>query len=98
MSKHAERSMPERDERQEMIERQKRMAAHEKRIIERRVGGVYSIQEWLIYRQISSSALYRLWAMGKGPRRTRIGGRVFISDQSDLEFMALCTEPAPAIA
>jgi hypothetical protein len=66
-----------------------------KLIVERRIGGSYSLDEWLALRGISHTLVYQLWAKGIGPRRTRIGGRIFITDESDQEFIARNTEPAP---
>jgi hypothetical protein len=65
-----------------------------KRIVERRPGGSYSLDDWLALRGISHSLVYQLWAQGAGPRRTRIGGRIFITDESDREFIEQNTEPA----
>jgi hypothetical protein len=64
-----------------------------KRIVERRPGGSYNLEDWLALRGISRTFVYYLWAQGLGPRRTRIGGRIFITDESDQEFIERNTEP-----
>ena len=63
-----------------------------KRITDRRVGGSYLFEEWLDFRNLTRSQVYQMWAMGKGPRRTRIGNRLHITDESDQEFIAANTE------
>jgi hypothetical protein len=71
------------------------MSEHEKpakRVVERRPGGSYSLDEWLALRQLSHSFVYKLWAAGRGPKRTRIGTRIYITDESDQEFVRAHTE------
>ena len=75
-------------------EKSKQRVKKVKRVTERRVGGSYLLNDWLDFRDISHSQIYQLWARGEGPRRTKIGNRIHISDEADQEFMQRHTEPA----
>lgn len=53
----------------------------------------YTVREWLEQVPISVSTLYDLWRNGGGPHRTRIGGRVIITE-SGTNYLARLTPPA----
>jgi hypothetical protein len=48
----------------------------------------YTIDEFLAAERISRSALYELWAQGKGPRYYRNGNRRIITHRARLDFQA----------
>jgi len=52
----------------------------------RREGDDYTIAEWCAKRRITESMFFKLQSLGLGPKVTRIGTRVTISEQADREW------------
>jgi hypothetical protein len=48
----------------------------------------YTIPEFCFYESISRALLYKLWRLGKGPRKYKIGRRTLITAEAAREWRA----------
>jgi hypothetical protein len=62
----------------------------------RREGDDYTIIEWAAKRRITESMFFKLQSLGLGPKVTRIGSRVTISEQADREWRPPSTDEIAA--
>src|SRR5262245_51001776 len=46
-----------------------------------------TVAEWCALRKVSRAMLYKLWALGQGPRRHYAGSKVLISAKADAEWL-----------
>ncbi|MEX3990587.1 helix-turn-helix transcriptional regulator [Paraburkholderia sp. EG286A] len=58
------------------------------------IGQYFTIPETAQRARVSVAHLHNLWAAGKGPARTRIGRRVFVTEEALRAWVASMTEPA----
>jgi hypothetical protein len=73
-----DRTIPDNERRRWQAQRLRNLAHNES----------LTIAEWCALRKVSRAMLYKLWAMGLGPRRHYAGTKVLISPTADAKWLA----------